>query len=240
MLQSEMLLSSGDKEFQELVSDFDIEQIVELRDSVDDLGNLIDKKPSQESKKLAGDTLKAYKAVFREASTTDFGYIEVNECAGLLDYWITRRFSGINPNFKYQIKQLPIWATFIVIAYGKYHSIGYSAKFVAEFKEWCDSLDDDVSNCWALPYSIFNMTKIIDPSNFTVDAMVIYDLLVDGCLYSLMEIKIPMDSSYVAKLVKEYQPDKAYEVRTRFAKQKELIEALSLHSTNDEAEEATV
>lgn len=237
MLQSEMLLSSGDAEFQELASDFDMEQIDELRASVDNLGNLIDKQPSQESRKIAGETIKLYKETFKQASDTDFGYVEANECAELINYWITKRFSGFNTNFKYQIKQLPVWATFIIIAYGKYHAMGFSNKFVAEFKQWCDSLDADVSNCWALPYNVFNMTKVIDPSNFTVDAMIIYDILIDGCLYKLLEAKIPMDSAYIAKLVKEYHPDRAHEVRTRFTKQKELISELNLRPTNTLEEE---
>ena len=155
MLQSEMLLSSGDSEFQELVSDFDVEQIDELRDSVDNIGNLIEKKPSAESKKIAGEVLTKYKTVLRQASDYNFGYAEVNECAELLNYWITRRFSGYNTNFKYQIKQLPVWTTFIVIAYGKYHSTGDTLEFISDFKTWCDSLDSDSSNCWALPYNIF-------------------------------------------------------------------------------------
>ena len=238
MLQSEMLLSSGDSEFQELMSDFDTEQIDELRDSVDDLGNLVERRPSPESKKLAGDTIKTYKSVFREASQMDFGYVEVNECAQLLDHWITQRFSGDNPNFKYQIKQLPIWATFIVIAYGKYHASGHSALFVQEFNSWCDKLDDDASNCWALPYNVFNMTKTIDPNNFTVDAMVLYDLLIADCFYQLVDIKIPMDSSYISRLVKEYHPEDARTVRTRFTKQAELILSLGLRSTTLDVEEA--
>ena len=236
MLQAEMLLSSENTEFSELVSDFDIEQIDELRSSVDDLGNLVDKKPSTESRKLAGDTIKQYKTVFKQASEMDFGYVEVNECAQMLNYWLARRFSGFNSNFKYQIKQLPIWATFVVIAYGKYHSIGETTTFIKDFKDWCDKLDEDTSNCWALPYNIFNMMKVIEPSNFTVDAMVIYDLLINGCLYQLMEIKIPMDSSYIAKLLKEYRPENAHAVRTRFTKQPELIDSLSLHSTTDVGE----
>ena len=238
MLQAEILLSSEDTEFQELVSDLDIEQIDELRDSVDSLGNLIERKSSPESRKLAGDTLKQYKTTFKEAADYDFGYIEVNQCADLLNYWITRRFSGFNPNFKYQIKQLPVWASFIVIAYGKYHSIGETTQFITDFKHWCDTLDDDNSNCWALPYNVFNMTKTVNPNNFTIDALVIYDLLVDGYLYKLSEQKIPMESSYVAKLTKEYKPDLAHTVRTRFTKQQELIETLSLHSTTDMEEEA--
>ena len=234
MLQSEILLSSEATEFQELVPDFDTEQIDELRNSVDDLGNLlVEKKPSTESPRLAGDTLRQYKDIFNVAANTDFGYTEVNECAQMLNYWIMHRFSGFNPNFKYQIKQLPVWATFIVIAYGKYHAVGETISFIRDFKTWCDGLDEDTSNCWALPYNIFNMTKTVDSSNFTIDAMVIYDILVNGCLYQLIDgkTKIPMDSSYIAKLVKEYCPDKAHAVRTRFTKQQELIENLALHST---------
>jgi hypothetical protein len=237
MLQSEMLLSSGDSEFQELLSDFDTEKIDELRDSVDMLGNLVDKTSSAENRKLSGDTVRIYKSVYGSASEMDFGYVEVNECANLLKYWIDHRFSGRNPNFKFQIKQLPIWATFIVIAYGKYRSIGYSTKFVKEFKAWCDSLADDKTNCWALPYTVFNMTKVIDDNNFTLDAVIIYDLLIDGCLYQLTDIKVPMDSFYIAKLVKDRRPELAHDVRTRFTRQKELIELLNLRATNVTAEE---
>jgi hypothetical protein len=234
MLQSEMLLSSDDAEFQELVSEFDTEQIDELRNSVDDLGNLVDKQPSGESRRIAADALRQYKEVFNQAANTDFGYIEVNECAQMLNYWMSRRFSGFNPNFKFQIKQLPIWATFVIIAYGKYHAVGETTKFITEFKQWCDDLDEDTSNCWALPYNIFNMTKVIDSSNFTVDALVIYDLLINGCLYQLIDgkAKVPMDSFYIANLIKSHCPDKARTVRTRYTKQAELIESLAFHSTD--------
>ena len=83
------------------------------------------------------------------------------------------------------------------------------------------------------------MTKIIDPDNFTIDAMVIYDILINGCLYQLIDgkNKVPMDSSYIAKLIKSRNPDDAHTVRTRFAKQKELIESLNLHSSDYSAEE---
>lgn len=239
MLQSEMLLSSGDAEFQELVSDFDVEQIDELRTSIDNLGELVEKKVPQDSKTTVGDTLKQYRSVFKQASEYDFGYSEVNDCADLLNCWITHRFSDFNPNFKYQIKQMPLWATYIIIAYGKYHSTGNAGVFVGDFKKWCNELDTDLSNCWALPYNIFSMTKKINPDNFTIDAMVIYDILINGCLYQLIDgkVRIPMDSSYIANLLKEYNPEHKQEVRTRFNKQQELIESLNLHSTSGGAED---
>lgn len=237
MLQSEMLLSSGDSEFQELATDFDIEQIDELRDTVDSLGNLVDKQDTKETKKLVGETLALYRSVFSQAAGHDFGYYEVNECAELLNYWIIKRFSGANPNFKYQIKQLPVWATFVVIAYGKAHATGTQIPFAADFKSWCDSLDGDFGNCWALPISIFNMTKVLDPANFTLDAMVIYDILIEGCLYKLLEIRVPIETGYISKLVKEYRPEYAHDVRTRFTRQQELIQIVCLHSTKEVAED---
>jgi hypothetical protein len=241
MLQSEMLLSSEDAEFQELVSDFDIEQIDELRDSVDALGNLIEKQPSQDIKKLTADTVKLYKSIFEQAAHTNFGYVEVNECAKLLNHWIIRRFSGYNPNFRYQIKQIPIWATFIVIAYGKYHSLGQTRQFSEEFIEWCDDLDSDNNNCWALPYSVFNMMKVLNSDNFTADAIVIYDILIEKCLYQLLDgaknVKAPMDSSYIVSLAKEHRPELSHMIKTRFTKQAELIESLSLCPADDSEEE---
>jgi hypothetical protein len=237
MLQSELLLSSNDSEFQELATDFDLEQFDELRESVDNLGNLMDRTDSADARRLAADTLKIYKTVFNRATTIDFGYIEANECAGLLDYWMTRRFSGTNTNFKFQIKQLPIWATFIIIAYGKYRSIGHKVKFMTEFKTWCDSLEGDDTNCWALPYAVFNMTKTIDPNNYTIDAMVIYDILINGCLYQLMDIKIPMDSAYIANRIRDYYPEYTMEVRTRFNHQQKLIDQLHLCPSCDVEEE---
>jgi hypothetical protein len=239
MLQSEVLLSSTNTEFQELASSFDMEQIDELRDSIANLGELVEKKPSPDNARIAGETIKQYKNVFSQGASCNFGYVEVNECAQLMQYWISHRFSGFNPNFKYQIKQLPIWASYVVIAYGKYHAIGETDTFVTEFKNWCDGLDDDISNCWALPYNVFNMTKIIDASNFTVDAMVIYDILVNGCFYQLTDnkVKIPMDPSFIVKLLKEHRPDLAYTVRTRIAKQSELVETLGFRPISDDVEE---
>ena len=239
MLQSETLLSSSNSEFQELVSDFDVKQLEELKASVDNLGTLVDKTNTSDSKRIAGATIKEYKRIFHEASGYDFGYTEVNECAQLLDYWITRRFSGLNQNFKYQITQLPTWATYVVIAYGKYRSIGETAKFLTDFKKWCDGLDNDFSNCWVLPHNVFAMTRTVNPDNFTLDAMVIYDLLVKGYLYYLTDsdVKIQLDPSLIARLVKEYRPDLSHSVRTRFARQGDLIEQISLHSSKDVVED---
>lgn len=237
MLQSEMLLSSADTEFQELASDFDTEQIDELKTSIDALEVLVDKKPTTESKNLASDTLKQYRSVFSQAARNDFGYVEVNECAEMLNYWLTRRFSGFNPNFKYQITQLPVWATFIIIAYGKYHHDGQSKQFIADFKKWCDELNSDKDNCWALPYNIFNMSKTVIPGNMTLNAVVIYDILMNGVLYQLIDVKVPMDSAYIAKLVKEYRPEYHRDVQTRFVRQQELIAAINLHLVSDVKEE---
>ena len=238
MLQSEMLLSSEDTEFQELVSDFDLTQIDALRDSVDELGSFVDKKTPADNKKLAEDTLATYKTVFMQASNYDFGYVEVNECADVLNYWISHRFSGVNPNFKFLTKQLPSWASFIVIAYGKYHSLGCATQFSIEFKTWCDNLATDSTNCWVLPYNVFNMTKTVDPSNFTIDAVVIYDILMNGCFSQLIDgkNKIPMNPSYITDLVKEYRPDLKSAVRTRIARQQKLIEQIHLVPTTDDAE----
>ena len=71
-MKSAMLLSSENSEFQELMSDFDTEQIDELRNSVDDLGNLINKTPSKETKSLVKEAMKQYRTVFRQASFNDF------------------------------------------------------------------------------------------------------------------------------------------------------------------------
>ena len=136
------------------------------------------------------------------------------------------------------INQLPVWATYIVIAYGKYHAAGASKQFVNDFKLWCNNLDKDVSNCWVLPFNVFNMAKTLEANNFTIDAMVIYDILLNGCFYPLIDEKIPMDSSYIAKLIKEYQPDKVHDVHTRFTRQKVLIDSINLHpTTSNELEE---
>ena len=114
--------------------------------------------------------------------------------------------------------------------------MGCSNQFVTEFTSWCNALDDDSSNCWALPYNVFNMTKTIDPNNFTVDAMIIYDILINDSFYKLVDLKIPMDSSYISKLVKEYHPEHSRTVRTRFTKQAEIATELGFRVTSDTLE----
>ena len=225
MLQSEMLLSSGDTEFQELVSDYDVEQINELRNSVERLDNFV--KPVTPTGKLGSEVVRSYKERFKQASEFDFGYIEVNDCADLLNTWISKRFSGDNPNFRFQPKEIPNWAAFIVIAYGKHHAIGNARNFMDQFYAWCNSLEN-IENTWALPTPVYRMTQHLDPNDLTMDAVVIYDILMNDCLYQLVgnKVKLPMNSGYIVDLVKQYRPDLKSEVRTRISRQQKLIDEL--------------
>lgn len=232
MLQSELLLSSGDTEFQELVSDYDVEQIEELRSSVESLDNFV--KPTTTSiGKLGADAVRSYKDKFKQASEFDFGYVEVNECAEILNTWISKRFSGDNPNFRFQPKEIPNWAAFIVIAYGKNHASGNAKNFMNQFYAWCDSLEN-IDNTWALPTTVYRMTQHINPNDLTMDAVVIYDILMNECLYQLVgnKVKLPMNSGYIVDLVKEYRPDLKSAVRTRISRQSQLLDELHFIPSN--------
>lgn len=238
LLQQEALLSSGPSEFDELSTEDSNEiadKLNEIQSKTRETSTFLQKHvelPDATRSNVNKLTISQYAQVFKEGSSTDFGFVEADDCAKLINEWFTYRFipKVKNKNFKYQLTQLPIWTTYIVLAYGKHHSAGDIEQFKSRFGSWITSIQTDMNNCWALPAEVYSLIKNITPADCTVDAVAIYDILMDKCYYKLTEnnVAIRLDPNLIAMLVKSNNPDLAETISMRFRHPEALINQADL------------
>lgn len=241
LLEEETLISSCDSEFQELTNENANEwlaQLTDLQAKVNSYSKFVDSQAELNQSKSDrqflsnAETFKLYDRVITSGADINYGYQEVNECAELIHYWFKMRFGLGNPQFKYQIKQLPSWIQYIIVAYGKACSEGTSDIFVTGFRNWCNSLVDDLNNTWAIPYNVFDIMKKPRGEYFTLHALMIYDLLMSKHYYLLTDAntEIKPDPLFIADKVRTYHPELEDSVKKRIAKRTELLELIHLHA----------
>lgn len=179
-------------------------------------------------------TLRKYGQVLEQASNYDFSCVEARECAYILNKWFKARFSNTpkSNSFKYNIAYIPEWITDIIVLYGKYHSNHDTSSFINMMNDWCDNLSRE-SVKWAVPYEVYNLNKVVEPTNYTVNAVVIGDILMDEVLYQLTESSCPdivanLECYPVASRVKSNNPSLLPIIRTRLAKRDLLMKEYNL------------
>ena len=180
------------------------------------------------------ETIRRYGVVLENATNVSFTCLEASECCYILNKWFKARFSNNSrsSSFKYNIAYLPEWITNIIILYGKYHSLSDTPSFMNMMSEWCDNLDTENTK-WAVPYEVHQLSKICDPSSFTMDAVLIGDIIMDEALYNLTETHSPdivanLDCYPVASKVKLKNASLLPAIRTRLAKRDSLIAEYNL------------
>lgn len=254
-LTSELLSSSGDDEFDELTDKSSIlssdDDVVEIRRKLAESSQLFDTynklatgsvispinpdvvadQPKVDCAAMA----KTYSEVLENASTIDFGYEEVNDCAKLINYWYSHRICYMSTHHKaYQITQLPNWISCIVLMYGKYHANGQPKFFANTLMKWCDDANEVFSNKYAVPKEITNLSKSSYMNDYTPDALIIYDLLMEKGYLPLVNIGssiIPMNPNYIVDLTKEHNPSLDKLIKTRFTKREKYINQIGLTPT---------
>ena len=175
-----------------------------------------------------------FDSVLSEASMYNFGYTEVNQCAEMLYYWFHTRFKPEVPDstFKYNIQYLPEWICNFIILYGKYNHTDSNDQFVKLIDKWCTTVINGSCGNYAIPYEVYQLNKDKDPSDYTIDSVVISDLLMNGMLYKLSRdscsCMIYLDPSLLIQIVKENNPSLHSQIVTRIAHRKELIEKIGL------------
>lgn len=179
-------------------------------------------------------TLRKYGQVLEQASNYDFSCVEARECAHILNKWFKARFSNTpkSSSFKYNIAYIPEWITDIIVLYGKYHSNNDTSSFMNMMNDWCDNLSREPVK-WAVPYEVYNLNKVVEPTNYTVNAVVIGDILMDEVLYQLTESSCPdivanLECYPVAARVKANNPSLLPIIRTRLAKRDLLMKEYNL------------
>ena len=127
--------------------------------------------------------LKSYTSAISHVADIKFHHKEVSCCANLLWYWFDNRFivNGRSDGFVYNMKRFPTWIRDIVILYGNaIHDKSYH-KFDQTFRSWVDKLSS--TDCkYAVPFEVYEFGKSIDASKLTLDAVVLWDILVDSGL----------------------------------------------------------
>lgn len=126
--------------------------------------------------------LTSYHENLSSLSNMDSPYVFANRCAKLIWTWFDIRFYKTigGSSFKYNIRRFPEWLQSIVIMYGKAIHTNSIASFEYEFQSWVDAIQTTESrNKYAIPYTIYEFCKSNDPSSLTLDAVVLWDILLD-------------------------------------------------------------
>lgn len=244
ILEEESLVpaSNNSDEFDELSNEDEVGSI-ELSTAIESVKYQVDSythftsnsNSSADSKMSNRDIIHRFATVISSASFNVFKLKEATECAIVIDMWFQARFTPYikNPKFRYSINQIPVWITYIIILYGKYQSMNEQDKFVDIFTRFRNDISTNLDNCWAVPYEVYDLMKNVKPDYFTMNAVVIGDILMEEKYHLLTEQYLKgsdvfLDCSPVAAVVKEKNPTLLPKIRTRISKQAELIDECNL------------
>lgn len=185
------------------------------------------------------ETIEYYGQVFKEASIHNFGYTEVNDCAKLLNRWFQTRFLPEiqDPTFNCQIRYLPSWVSSFIIAYGKYYSLSKVDAFKSMLDKWCDKVESGNGGIYTMPYQIYQLDHDFkegkcQPQDYTIEAVIISDILNSECLFKLMEGEFDGMVLYgqddVVNVVKDRNPSLLPKIKTRIARRSSLVREIGL------------
>lgn len=238
-IESETLLSSDETEFDELSKPAD-EPIQEFSNSgtIQKISNALgdfDNIHTNNQQYNSSSILK-YKTILQTGCNIDFGYSEINQCAKLINMWFQARIpkSSKDSDFRYNIKQIPLWISHIIITYGYYFEQGRVYDLEQEFIRWCSEIHEDPHNTYRVPYCVYNTCRSDKPENFTLSAVLISDILDEKCYYSLNSLCTSKEGNDVATIVRNNNPALLQAIRTRINNQNVLLETLEFTSTANE------
>lgn len=229
-IEFEALSSSSDAEFSELTTPAsESSNTTSMQPCSEYLhSNTTSTNSPQNSFKLA-----QYSSTLELGSNTDFGYEQVNQCAKMINQWFQARIPSNSKvsDFRYNLDQIPLWISHIVITYGYYLETNQLDLLKSEFDVWCEDVQKDPHNTYRLPYHVYH-TNISNKSEcYTLSAVLIYDLLIEKCYFPLIEIA-NMDPNQVLTTVKQNNAGLAGAIRYRISKQGELLDTLGFIKTS--------
>ena len=161
-----------------------------------------------------------FDSVFADAAEMEFGYEEVDMCAKSLYRWFHTRF--IDHPGVYKATELSNWVSNFILAFGKASHNNTLYQLQSHIATWCQKLESETVK-YAVPYEIYKMGKQKDISEYTLEAVLISDILFSDCLYRLTKEELPnsqifLDGLAVADFVRNKNKSLATEIRTRFSK----------------------
>lgn len=225
-IESETLLSSDDTEFDELSKPADENFKYSVQRPLEGFDNL-----HTSGQQYNSSSILKYSTILQTGTNIDFGYDEINQCAKLINQWFQARFpKNSNSDFRYNINQIPLWISQIIITYGYYFEQGQVYDLQQEFNSWCKDVQEDIHNIYRVPYCVYNTCKSDKRECFTLSAVLISDILIEKCYYSLLN-NVDMCGNDVISIVKSNNPALVGAIRTRINNQNVLLETLEFTST---------
>ena len=129
-----------------------------------------------------------FDSVFAEADEMEFGYEEVDMCANSLHRWFHARF--IDHPGVYKTTELSNWVRNFILAFGKASHNNTLYQLQSHIETWCQKLETETVK-YAVPYEIYKMGKQKDIDEYTIEAVLISDILFSACLYRLTKQELP-------------------------------------------------
>lgn len=221
----------------------------------DDFNELACSLPDKYAKSIA---INKFRDVLKEASCFNFGYEEVNRCAYWLYYWFHTRYVVKYSGFRYNIKLIPLYIESMILYYSYLMNTNQLENFESEMKDWESAIK--TNNTINVPYGAFDIYKQIyhyiykdyattdnfykyseipDPMKFTLEAVVINDVLTDGVLHKLMDSEfangyITYDPLMITQLVRNINIGISDKVRMRIPKRQEYLSTLNFTKVSEE------
>ena len=131
-----------------------------------------------------------YKDCLKSASTYRYYLSEVaSDCAKLIWRWFDNRFvkSKRNNGFVYNLQKMKEWIPDFVILYAYHFKIGTLDDFENSINKWIIDIHMN-GNTYAIPQEIYSLEKSKDSFYYTVESVILWDLLMDSDFSNLCDI----------------------------------------------------
>ena len=148
--------------------------------------------------------MKSYRDTLEALAKQQVDNIYVRRCAYMLWQWFETRFyksKSIGSEFRYNIRRIGTWIQDFVVVFA-YHVVHNDlVEFESSFQSWCELIQSQ-SCKYAIPYEVYRVDSQPDPEDYTLCAVVLWDLLVELGLKSVLsvcdqsEVYLSPDSMY--------------------------------------------
>ena len=129
--------------------------------------------------------IKNYTVCLSKLSSIETSYPFADRCAKLIWTWFDVRFLKTvqGTSFRYNMKHFPEWISAIVILYSKAIQANEVAIFEDKFQKWIQNIiTTEAKDKYAVPYEVYQFCKNPDPLDVTLDAVILWDILLDNGL----------------------------------------------------------
>lgn len=178
-------------------------QIDDMQKKLDDLKKFSDATQSRTEKYDSASSLKPITSTEKKNAMTIISrclnelpdhyvvlkYDQAKQCAELLRKWFHTRFFECSKDFHYNIRNIKDWIQDIVLYYGYHLKSGDIDSAVSGFYNWLNLLYDEHVP-YALPYDVISCKD--SDFCYTLDAAILWDILMDGGLDTLCSISPPV------------------------------------------------